>query len=144
MKTLKKKLSAKLSSQGGFTLVEILIVVAIIAILIVVSIPLVSGSLEKAREATDDANMRSAQSMAETYFLLHVDDMTFTGGGTGTAGTCTVYYSVDPDTHQGKITEDADNTNDEFKYGVSESNKGGYVSVTIDENGDITETKWNT
>ena len=35
------KLKAKLKKQGGFTLIEMLIVVAIIAILIAISIPLV-------------------------------------------------------------------------------------------------------
>ena len=38
----------KLRSRRGFTLIEMLIVVAIIAILVAISIPLVSSSLEKA------------------------------------------------------------------------------------------------
>ena len=55
---LKQKLSRKLKKTGGFTLIEMLIVVAIIAILVAVSIPMVNASLEKAREATDAANER--------------------------------------------------------------------------------------
>ena len=39
---------------------ELLIVVAIIAILVAISIPYLSGQLEKAREATDLANVRAA------------------------------------------------------------------------------------
>lgn len=54
-----KNLKAKLNKQGGFTLIEMLIVVAIIAILVAVSIPLVNSALERAREATDAANERS-------------------------------------------------------------------------------------
>ena len=50
---MKKGLRGKFQNKKGFTLVEMLIVVAIIAILIAVSIPLVSTSLEKAREAVD-------------------------------------------------------------------------------------------
>lgn len=46
-------------SKKGFTLAELLIVVAIIGVLVAISIPIFSGQLEKAREATDAANIRS-------------------------------------------------------------------------------------
>jgi len=44
----------------GFTLAELLIVVAIIAVLVAISIPIFTTKLEKSREATDAANIRSA------------------------------------------------------------------------------------
>lgn len=44
----------------GFTLAELLVVVAIIAVLVAISIPVFTSQLEKAREATDLANIRSA------------------------------------------------------------------------------------
>lgn len=62
-------LKNKLKKRGGFTLVEMLIVVAIIAILIAVSIPMVSSSLERAREAVDKANARSAVGLAAIKVL---------------------------------------------------------------------------
>ena len=54
-------------NKKGFTLAELLIVVAIIAVLVAISIPIFNSQLEKAREATDAANIRSqyAQVMAE-------------------------------------------------------------------------------
>lgn len=58
----------KLHKNGGFTLIEMLIVVAIIAILIAVSIPLINSALESARDATDQANERAAK--AEATLIL--------------------------------------------------------------------------
>ena len=47
-------------NEKGFTLAELLIVVAIIGVLVAISIPIFTSQLEKAREATDAANIRSA------------------------------------------------------------------------------------
>ena len=47
-------------NNKGFTLAELLIVVAIIAVLVAIAIPVFTSQLEKAREATDLANIRSA------------------------------------------------------------------------------------
>ncbi len=49
----------------GFTLVELLVVVAIIGVLVAVSIPVFAGQLEKAREATDASNIRSAYAVVK-------------------------------------------------------------------------------
>jgi len=51
----------KLLSKKGFTLMEMLIVVAIIVILVAISIPTFANSLESAKKATDAANFRSAE-----------------------------------------------------------------------------------
>ena len=48
----------------GFTLAELLIVVAIIGVLVAVSIPIFTSQLEKSKQATDLANMRSAKAAA--------------------------------------------------------------------------------
>lgn len=46
-------------SEGGFTLAELLIVVAIIGVLVAISIPIFTSQLERSREATDAANIRA-------------------------------------------------------------------------------------
>ena len=53
-------------NRNGFTLAELLIVVAIIAVLVAISIPIFSKQLEKSREATDLANVRSAYAQVMT------------------------------------------------------------------------------
>lgn len=70
MKKVREKLNAKLRKSGGFTLVEMLIVVAIIAILIAISIPLAGSALESAREATDSANERAFKAALVSGYLL--------------------------------------------------------------------------
>lgn len=86
----------KMKKQGGFTLVEMLIVVAIIAILIAVSIPLVSSSLERAREATDAANERSFKAALTVAYLTseNLDDDATAGGTKVDAGTVYAYDAV--------------------------------------------------
>ena len=48
----------KMLNKKGFTLAELLIVVAIIAVLVAIAIPIFTSQLEKSREATDAANLR--------------------------------------------------------------------------------------
>ncbi len=60
------------SDMKGFTLAELLIVVAIIAVLVVIAIPIFTSQLEKSRESTDFANVRSAY--AEMMVAANGDD----------------------------------------------------------------------
>ena len=60
-------------NNKGFTLMEMLIVVAIIAILIAIMIPTFNAQLEKAREAADAANIRSAYAQAMVNALTNTD-----------------------------------------------------------------------
>ena len=56
--------------KKGFTLAELLIVVAIIGVLVAFSIPIFVGSLERAREATCRANRRSLYGQVVTESML--------------------------------------------------------------------------
>lgn len=64
----------KLRQKIGFTMAELLIVVAIIAVLVAIAIPILNKQLEKSREAYDIATMRSAASLATQYFYAGVSD----------------------------------------------------------------------
>ena len=118
---MNKGLKGKFQNKKGFTLVEMLIVVAIIAILIAVSIPLVSTSLEKAREAVDDANERSAIALGNIFYLtgdLEAGESFSTG--------VTRYYIInqkegsiskdEPDEPYGKGTDAGDESSKEGKF----------------------------
>ena len=56
-------------NRKGFTLAELLIVVAIVAVLVAIAVPMYTAGLEKSRETTDIANVRSAFAEILTAFL---------------------------------------------------------------------------
>jgi prepilin-type N-terminal cleavage/methylation domain-containing protein len=58
-------------NNKGFTLAELLIVVAIIAVLVAIAIPIFTNQLEKSREATDLANLRSVYAELATGMLTN-------------------------------------------------------------------------
>lgn len=55
----------------GFTLAELLIVVAIIAVLVAVAIPVFTAQLNKAKYATDEANARSIYAELTADYLAN-------------------------------------------------------------------------
>lgn len=120
MKNMKEKLSAKLKKKNGFTLIEMLVVVAIIVILVLVSIPMVTNSLESAREATDKANLRAAKAEAAIEYLTEKID-----------ASKTYYYDAD----KGSLETNSEGIKG---YGQSKANKDKVITVTIAENGEIT------
>ena len=54
----------------GFTLMEMLIVVAIIAILVAIAIPTVQNSLHKAKVAADWANVRALYASLQADYIM--------------------------------------------------------------------------
>lgn len=146
----------KLKKNGGFTLVEMLIVVAIIAILIAVSIPLINSSLEKARHSVDNANIRDATSLTTVWYLEHQDDV---------KGNVKLTYYVNSK-QQGKVfVSDAGTGNGASIKAATEdeigdykpveiqckqtaggdgcwSGKSGALEVTVGANGDISTVSW--
>lgn len=85
--------------KDGFTLAELLIVVAIIAVLVAVSIPIFSSHLEKARKATDEANLRACKSIVVSAIITgDYPDDTWTHGVDG-------YESAFYDAEKGCLTK---------------------------------------
>lgn len=135
------KLREKLKKQGGFTLIEMLIVVAIIAILVAVSIPLVGSALESAREATDAANERAFKAALVSGYLLTQADMTPDGDVKVNADTLYAYDAVN-----GKVSE----TDITDGYGKSDTSgthpadcKGKVLYGTVTAEGEVYMT-WDT
>ena len=59
------------NSRKGFTLVEMLVVIAIVAVLVAIIIPTVTSSTKKARAAADAANLRGIYGEANVLTLVN-------------------------------------------------------------------------
>lgn len=134
----------KLKKQNGFTLVEMLIVVAIIAILIAVSIPMVGSALERSRVAVDQANERDAIGLATAEYLAK-GEMWLNNVAIRQDDKLVVYYWIDATNHQGAIgAEPADDLAKKhyWGYGASEANKDKGVKIIMDLKGQIEKVEW--
>lgn len=74
--------------KGGFTLAELLIVVAIILVLVAIAVPVFTGALNKADESVQKADIRSTKIIGATKIML--DTATY-----GTEGPWKVTATVD-------------------------------------------------
>lgn len=75
----------KLRSKKGFTLMELLIVIAIIGILVAIAIPSFTSAIDKAEQATDDANIRAAYAEHQ----IHTMDSSFSADASVSGDTIT-------------------------------------------------------
>ncbi len=66
----------KFKSKKGFTLAELLIVVAIIAVLTAIAVPLFVGALSNAEKNVESANVRVVRGAAVVYLLDKTNDAT--------------------------------------------------------------------
>lgn len=64
----------KLMNKKAFTIMEMLIVVAIIAVLVAIAIPTFSSALTKAKEAADLANVRADYAEMQVDVLVNGND----------------------------------------------------------------------
>lgn len=85
----------KKTNKKGFTLAELLIVIAIIAVLIAIAIPTFSGALRNARLQTDHANIRSAYAMVMTANMMGDIDYNGVMKAPPATGSITYYFNKD-------------------------------------------------
>lgn len=71
MKEMIKKMREE---RGGFTLAELLVVVAIVAVLVAIAVPLFSSSLSSAEDAVKKANERSVKAEVTSVYLAGTDE----------------------------------------------------------------------
>lgn len=129
--------------RKGFTLAELLIVTAIIAVLVAISIPIFSSQLEKSRVATDQANVRSAKAAAAAEYMSNGESGSVSyvyNGGSVTKIDLTNSMDLDKKVSEsgyGKSTkEDADGS----ITGATGMPKDSVVEVNIE--GSVITARW--
>ena len=104
---MKNLLKARKSGKKGFTLMEMLIVVAIIAILIAIAIPTFSSALTKAKVAADTANLRAYYAEAMANHLLEDTDLPKVDTATGEVTINGVEYTLQAGTYTTTVKDDS-------------------------------------
>lgn len=132
---LRRRLDGR--SRQGFTLLEMLVVVAIIAVLVAIAIPVFSGQLARARLATDQANVRSAKAAAAAEYMSDGASGSVSylyAGGKAVPTTSGNLNSVSSLTSGKGYGQSEASANTHGETGASGTPKDGYVIVTV--NGD--------
>ena len=131
----------KKNNKKGFTLVELVIVVAVMAVLVAVAIPTVSSITQSAKNAVADTNCRTIES------VLKLAEAEAAKAGDGT-GTLTTAGAVETAVDGAKLgIQAATGTVSTFYYDNGSgivtttspaSAKGTVFTITFDANGDAT------
>jgi len=132
----------KRSSKKGFTLAELLIVIAIIAVLIAIMLPVFGAQLDKARAAAELANVRAKYSELVADAMLSLDatngDVDVSTVQIETQALCDVlqYKGTTIEFTAGTPTPQNDGTGEEKPGEIKVTYKG--VSGSFKTDGDVT------
>jgi prepilin-type N-terminal cleavage/methylation domain-containing protein len=111
--------------EAGFTLIELMIVVAIIAILAGILIPNFVNARAQAMTAACESNLRSIATAAELYYA---DQQVYPGTGNVTG---TLFTSANGTTYLNNVPTDPASTTAGAAYTFTNTTTGGVAGYTI-------------
>jgi prepilin-type N-terminal cleavage/methylation domain len=131
-----KSLRLKLKNKKGFTLVEMIVVIAIIAILIALLAPNVARMIENAQRTADAAKAKTIMSTAQAYATEAItSNNAINGGGALTAisGNYIIHLDGNRASGSGSVSDIADQL-EKFYYNLNDTgaapNAPSYISET--------------
>lgn len=124
-----KELRNKLKEKKGFTLVEIVVVLVIIAILATLMMGALNGYINKAKEKEGVSNARALALAGQT-----VASEFYAANATLTEGEHTITSAADAATFEGKVYELCGITKTKFD--------AGEAKVVVDKNYKVTSAIW--
>lgn len=122
----------KKNNKKGFTLAELLIVVAIIAVLTAIAIPVFTTQLEKSRESTDIANVRSGYAAMITNYLAD--------GTTGTYSVAARQTVAGWQGPSGTLVLQTTSGETSYSYNAHVSGESYTITTGVDASGNISVT----
>ena len=81
-------------SKKGFTLIELVVVIAILGILAAILVPVISGFIETANQATDNANARLIYNASAMWYAANNSAGTLVVNGTKTGFDISQYLGL--------------------------------------------------
>ena len=140
---LKNRRDQARSTEDGFTLIELMVVVLIIAILLAIAIPTFLGAQNKAKDRSAQSSLRNGLTAAKTIYTDSSDYTTADETALGLVEPSLQFAAAADDSDDPKIVSVNANTTGDTFYAAAMSKTGTcfYIKDTIATGGGTTYAK---